>query len=286
MGSICYGSPNKPLLLLDPPVVGDLEYVSENEDFRRFYNAALTSGVRFQSTPNMINSTLKRSPALPRRKSAEVPNGDRRRCPEKSLKQMIQERNTIVNPGCFRDDYEAMQYCDALEEDTWMELKDTCQIAETLVQKGADIGEELTRENRVIHKANRDMHSTVQELKETSYKLKGMKSLGAKLGNFIWKPKAHSSSDFMCESRDFRTTTISLSAYSPYSSPKRTSQQQIKAGIGQLSLTLDKVRSQQLAIADELQYQEEQFQEFDRNMERISGEIHQQNDLIYSIKSS
>jgi len=287
--SLCTGNSCKPLVFLDPPVLGDQENVLENEeDLGRFYRAPGSSCVHFRTAPN-FNSTFERPTPAPRIKSALVLNRHRTVNCEKSLKQRIEERkrNTVANVSCLRDECEAMQYCDALEEDTWIELKDTFQVAETIVQKGANIKEELARHDWVIHSANRDMHSTEQDINETSWRLKGMKSLSGKIGNLIWhkKPKAQAFTDFH-ESRDFRTASTSISPYSPYRSPKRTTQQQIKAGVVQLSITLDKVRSQQLAIADELQHQEEQFTEFDINMGRIHGKIHKQNDLMNSIKSS
>jgi len=290
MGSVCNGNSCEPLIFLDPPVLRDQENILENEeDLGRLYRATGTSGVHFRTAPKIFNTTFERPTLAPKSKSTVVINQRRRVSCEKSLKQRIEERkrNTVMGIAFIRDECEAMQYCDGLEKDTWMELKDTCQIAETIVQKGANIKEELARNDRVIHEANRDMHSTEQDINETSWRLKGMKSLRCKIGNMIWhrKPKAQAFSDFY-ESRDFRTPSTSMSPYSTHISPKRTTQQQIKAGVVQLSMTLDKVRSQQLAIADKLQHQEEQFKEFDINMGRIHGKIHQQNDFMNSIKVS
>jgi len=288
MGSICNGDSCEPLVFLDPPVPRDQENILENEEDLGWFNRATgTSGVQFRTHPKIFNSTFERPTLAPGSKSTLVLKRCRRA--EKSLKQRIEERkrNTVTGISFIRGECEAMQYCDGLEKDTWMELKDTCQIAETIVQKGADIKEELARHDRVIHEANRDMHSTEQDINETSWRLKGMMSLSGKIGNLIWnrKPKAQAFSDFH-ESRGFRTSSTSLSPFSPYRSPKRTTQQQIKAGVVQLNMTLDKVRSQQLDIADELQHQEEQIKEFELNIGRIDGKILRQNDLMNSIKSS
>jgi len=284
MGSLCCGNYSDPLLFFELPVLGDEENVSENEEVPERFHSTAGKRVHFHSTVDVINPTIKQSVSETRSKSLVVPNRRRRGSPEMSLMEKIKARHTVINLGCIRDEYEGRQYCDALKKDTLMELKNTCQVAETIVQKGDDISEELARQGKVVDKLNHVLHSTEQDLNDASYRLRGMKSLGGKVVNSLWhrKPKAHAHSGYMCESRDFKTSSPSVSSHSLYNSPKRTSQQQIMAGVEQLCSTLDKVRNQQLVIADELRHQE--LDKFELNMDRIDGKIHNQTNLIHCFK--
>lgn len=272
------------MILLDTPSLADWMNSSESEeDLGRFHTPYSQDNRQFRSTPNARLSPVKRLKTT-RSKSAVFLK--RRTGGVVSLKQMIRERErqrkTII------DEYEARQYCDAVMENTLMELQNTCNIAERIERKSADMSEELARQDRVMRKSERCVHSTEQDLNETRWRLIGMKSLRGKVGNFIWhrKPEAKSYSDIVIETREFRTSSTSLAPYVPYSSPKKTTQGQIKVGVDRLSATLDIVRRQQLVMADELQLQEKQLSEFDTCMGRVHGKVHRQTDLIYSIKSS
>jgi len=276
------------MIFLDPPALDDWMNTSEGEEdlgqFGLSHSPDKHSGpvTPYKSMPNLL--PIQRLESR-RYKSAVIV----KRCcnGSVSLKQQIQQRNRdTIGSDAFirglRDEYEARQYCDAVMENTLMELQNTCNVAENIVQTGADMSEELARQDRVIQQADRCVHSTEQDLNETRWRLRGMMHLRGKLVNFIWdkKPVAKSYSDFASETREFRTSTASLSSYLPHSSQKKTTEEKIKVGVDRLSSTLDKVQRQQLAIADELEHQDTKLNKFDLNMGRVHGKIYRQTDLI------
>jgi len=288
MGALCTGTSN-PRIFVEPALDDWMNSSESEENPARLYAPYPQDDMIFQSAPNGRLSPVIR--LRTRSKSAVLPN--RRQRGAVSLKQQIRERiqerkrTTIVGAGFIQDEYGARQYCDAVMQNTWMELQNTCNFAESIERKGADMCEELARQERVICKADNCVYSTEQDLNETRYRLRGMKSLRGKVANFLWhkRPEAKSYSDIVIETREFRTSSTSLCPYVPYSSPQKATQYQIKAGVDRLSATLDEVKRQQLVIADELQHQDKKLSEFDTNMGRVHGKVHCQTDLIRCISS-
>jgi len=202
-----------------------------------------------------------------------------------SLRQKMEERKT-TRELFIHGEREAKLYMDAIETDTLSHVDNAVRIASLIVEKTDDITEELVRQGDVIRQANDDIHHTEQDVNQTNYTLKGMKSLRGKLGNMVWrkKPKVQEYSGF---ETDYGSAIRNRSVSAP---PKMelptggTKQQQISGGLRTLNVAMDTIRSRQLVIGEELQRQDKQLGEFSGNMSRTQDKIKVQSDLMISMR--
>jgi len=202
------------------------------------------------------------------------------------MQKMEQRRNT--HEQFVHGEREAKLYMDAVETDTLNHVDNAVRIASLIVEKTEDITEELVRQGDVIRGANDDIHYTEQDVNQTNYTLKGMKSLRGKLGNMVWrkKPKIQEYNGFETDyGSAIRNRSVSAPPKLELDSPAVGSkQQQIKGGLRTLNVAMDTIRSRQLVIGEELQRQDKQLNEFSGNMTRTQDKIKVQSDLMSSMR--
>lgn len=83
----------------------------------------------------------------------------------------------------------AKKYQEMVSNDTLKHLRNSVLVAGSIAGKGADINEELRRQERVLRKADTDISHAEYETDQTTETLKGMKSLRSKLTSSIRKKK-------------------------------------------------------------------------------------------------
>jgi len=178
-------------------------------------------------------------------------------------------------------------YLHALEESTTLELSTTYRNAESLLEKGDVIHEELKRQGKIAKQANRHMRITEKYICDTSHRLKGMESLKSKFKNIIWsKPRGpqvvvvHESDD---ESSDTRRSS-NLPPTLPSYHDKGTKQGMINEGVDRLWHVLDEVEHTQEDISKELGKQEKYLHCLDHNIDHIEHKIHNQTKIMSNIR--
>jgi len=280
------------------------------EDFNPFKNRVQNQQVHTTSSPKMelikLPETLMRSSdselpcfrrncqSAPCRYNTERSTLRRPRINEKydvepSLAEKIQQYK-CRSVGAIRGEQHARSYCDALENNTLEELDRTFQMATSIVQKGADIDEELKRQDKLIEQASEDIHASGEIVSETNWRLRGMESWGGKAANLIWRKKPRTPNVYP----EYLSTYSGLQIVrnvpgsqgsSRTSSPRSTNskQSQIKEKVNQISSTLDLIESQQVSFGDILHHQEEGLSTFESHMERFDDKLQKQTVLVRKI---
>jgi len=211
---------------------------------------------------------------------------------QKSLAEKLQERRE--NPHSYNDfvegEREAKMYMNKIEDNSMAQLTETIQSVESLLEKETDIQRELKRQGEVVKQANRDARAAEKDIDDTSHRLKGMRSLGGKMANLIFRNPHHNvNSAPACESNhDSENNFLRISAQPmvslPSYSPTKSKQECISQGVEQLCSLLDVVEIKQLDIGKELEKQHETMEILDQNMDQLEDKIGQQTDLMKSMK--
>jgi len=206
-----------------------------------------------------------------------------------SLRGKMIDRNS--NP--FHDEFvevEAEQraklYMNTLQDSSMQELTLTFKNAESMLEKGNEIHEEIQRQGEVVKQANRDIQATERDIHDTSHRLKGMKSLGGKFKNIFLHNHGSPEGVTIHESDDQFTMVRSktLPKTLPSYNTKMTKQQWINQGVDRLCDVLEEVEHRQEDIGQELEEQEKHFQCLDHNIDHIEHKIHHQTKIMSNIR--
>jgi hypothetical protein len=244
-----------------------------------------------KSLPGDLDKKLNKMVSTPRAKTERMS-----RVSGYSLTERLKERSrsSVVSregEAC------AKKYSKMVRDDTLKHINHSLNVADSIVQKTANINDELGRQERVLRTVEADMSDIEFDTDVTSHTLKGMTSLKAKIASKISrkKPKRKSKEKKInidlfngqpgllafsrmvnnCES-DSLTGTES-SGYDP--------DEQIKAGLGQLNKTLDIIKSQQFDTAWALDRQEGRFSVLEDKMDTSREKITCQSQLMKKIMS-
>lgn len=208
---------------------------------------------------------------------------------EPSLREKIRLRKCNTLDKDLTLESEAKKYSDYIEEETLMHLSHTIRTADSMVESGYDLCEELARHDNVLKKTDHDLHSIEQDIHETNWTLRSMNSLRGKVANLILRKKPKVDEDDCVASDDG-----SLRVYKSRSAPvnfvsepqsKGNKQHQIKRGVNHLIKTLDIMKYQHLEIEDELKHQERHLNDFEEHVERLQHDVHHQNYMIKKISN-
>merc|ERR1719233_676846 len=98
-------------------------------------------------------------------------------------------------------------------DDTLKHLSQTITAANIAVETGAEINNELARQDRVLSNAGTDISTAEYDTDQVTQTLQGMRSLRGKLKSVIWKKKTEiRAAEFDCKSSNFRNLNLSLLA--------------------------------------------------------------------------
>jgi len=229
-------------------------------------------------------------PQLPRIKQWNSEPVVRKRSCRKDLSLRAKMLERSSNP--FHDEFvdekrEARLYMNALLDSSMNELSVTFRSAESLLEKGNTIHEEVKRQGEIVKQANRDAKATGKDIRDTSHRLKGMESIMGKVKNMILPKRGRSDGvvvhEFDDEAHEFgRSNTIP--ARLPSYDDKMTKQEWINEGVDRLCYVLDEVEHRQEDINVELGEQEKHFQSLDHNIDHIEHKIQHQTKIMSSIR--
>jgi len=168
----------------------------------------------------------------------------------------------------------AKEYAEALEDNTLEHLNKTVGYAGLIVNKGAEINEELTRQGNVLRKADINVLQAEHDVEQTIETLRKMKCPGGKAKSvFMGGKPVLKTSTFI--DNDALTKIPSMFECSRYVKPRSislpvnikptedTKQQQIMNVMGDLHAALDVITIQQLDTAEALKCQEEHMLVFE-----------------------
>lgn len=242
---------------------------------------------KMKSLPKDFGRTLVRSPPIERAKSETL----RKSGYSLEAKMKQYHRSSSVDR---EGEKQAEQYSKMVADDTLNHLQHTVRIASSIVQKGADINEELDRQQHVLCKSHNTMSIADYETEETAKTLKGMSTLRNKFAINVKrkklkeKPKAFS--EFDIELLEGKTGLCAISRMcnnksSPplEDSPKCAQQRQIQAGMGHLHKALDEITVQQLDAAWTLQRQNERLAELEEKMTTTHKKVNRQSRIMTKI---
>jgi len=287
----------------EPPLQNNLhEYLyteesstfDERDDSDDINNDFNFDGVRTSTMPEELRQVLHDAAEM-RRRTKSAPTS--REC---TLRKEPEDwhRSSVVNR---EEELKAERYCKMICDSSLGHLSDTIRTASSILDKGTALNDELTRQDRVLSKAENDIAITEYETDQTSKKLKGMKSLRGKLSTMVRK-KDPELKEFSRETRSFVKVNldlleddIGLSAFSkmgdsPASSISKDKaedtesvQAQMRAGIGHLNKTLDAIRVQQTDTTRTLGQQDERLSMFENRISSTHQKINCQTQMINSI---
>jgi len=240
---------------------------------------------------SVILRMFERTPQLPRwhvdSKSEPLPQRNCRK--DLSLRAKMTERsNNPLHDEFVEEKPEARLYMHALQNSSMNQLSITYRNAESLLEKGNTIHEEIKRQGEIVKEANRDAEATEKDICDTSHRLKGMKSIRGKVKNMIWRRRGstpgvvvHESDD---ESANLRRSNTVPARLRSYNSDKMTKQEWINEGVDRLCHVLDEVEHRQEDISKELGEQEKHFQSLNDNIDHIEHKIHHQTKIMSRIR--
>jgi len=192
----------------------------------------------------------------------------------------------------FHDEFveekrEAKLYMNALQDSSMHELSVAFQNAESMLEKGNNIHEEVKRQGTIVKQANRDIEAIEKDIRDTSHRLKGMKSMKNKFKNIVCSKRGGPKGFVVHESDDISfdfTRSYTLPARLPSYDEKMTKQEWINKGVDQLCHVLDEVEHRQEDIGKELGEQEKHFQYLDHNINHVEHKIKNQTKIMSSIR--
>jgi len=256
----------------------DGSYSSEEEESTKVRDSAILR--MFKSTPQLPSwdPKWKSEPILPKRNCRE----------DFSIRAKMSARSIDpLHDEFVEEKHEARLYMHALQYSSMNELSVTYRNAESLLEKGNTIHEEVKRQGEVVKEVNRDAEATEKDIRDTSHRLKGMKSIRSKVKNIIWHKRRSSRGVIIHESDDQsanlrRSNTIP--ARLPSYDDKMTMQEWINEGVDRLCHVLDEVEHRQEDISKELGEQEKHFQSLNDNIDHIEHKIHHQTKIMSRIR--
>jgi len=188
----------------------------------------------------------------------------------------------------------AKKYSDLVQQDSLKHISHTVHLASSIVGKGADINEELRRQERVLRKADADITIAEYHTDQMTETLKGMRSVRSKLLGTIWKKKPKVEvqifNDFDLENGEMGLSSLSrmlsLQTKPLYDgSWKDTKQQQIHGAMGELNAALDVIKVQQMDAASALNRHEKYLAVLGNKVDSTDTKINDQRQVISSIIS-
>jgi len=205
-----------------------------------------------------------------------------------SLMEIMQDRKQHRSNDFIEGEHQAKIYMDTVQDDSILQVTETLEVANSIIEKGNDMSEELARQRVVTSKANHDLDVTEHEIHDTNYMLKGMMSIPGKISNMVRKkPKHKPYGQFLSEPSLFKNCeTRARSATSPLPSGQTAEEKQkwLQGSVSQLSSAMDIIKSQQLDFKEELELQEGDLEHFGRNIDNIEGKIKHQTHLMSGIR--
>jgi len=265
-------------------------YSSEEEDNE--VEVASFSGVKKRrSLPkDFYRDSMKTSPTPTARAKTERNS----RVKGYSLAERMKERqrsSVVSREGEFL----AQQYSKMMAADTLEHINHTVCVAGAIVNKGAHINEELSRQERVLGKAGDNMSIIEYDTELTAHSLKGMTSLRSKIASKISGQKPKKKVKDLSEMNfDMLIGQPGLCAFSrtgtynssiTTKSSGLTQQDQIKAGFEKLHDALDVIKVQQLDTAWTLERQKGRFSGFEEKIGTTHEKINRQSILMNKIMS-
>jgi len=188
----------------------------------------------------------------------------------------------------------AKKYTEMVKDDTLKHLRNSIFVAGSMVRNGADINEELRRQEGVLRKAETDMSVTEYKTDQTTQTLRGMTSLTGKLTSTLRTKKAklklQTYNDYDLLNGEMGLCSLSKSC-SGLSTPqykgsiKDKKERQIKAGMGELHTALDFITMQQIDAAWTLNGQDGRLSVFEKKLDRTHSKINSQSQVLNSIMS-
>jgi len=263
----------------------DEAYEEEDVDYNN------EEGKRFNVRDSAIRQMFASTPQLPswNVNSKSEPTKQHQSCRhDLSLRSKMSERSR--NP--FHDEFveekrEAKLYMNALQDSSMHELSVAFQNAESMLEKGNNIHEEVKRQGTIVKQANRDIEAIEKDIRDTSHRLKGMKSMKNKFKNIVCSKRGGPKGFVVHESDDISfdfTRSYTLPARLPSYDEKMTKQEWINKGVDQLCHVLDEVEHRQEDIGKELGEQEKHFQYLDHNINHVEHKIKNQTKIMSSIR--
>jgi len=229
------------------------------------------------------------------RKKAEQVLGSRRNLSQDNMNYW--NRSSVVNPEA---ELQAKLWCNTVANDTLKNLSHTVRIAGSIVETGAAITDELSRQDRLLSMAETDISVSKYETEQVAKTLKGMRCLRSKLNNVMWKksPKRKQILDLdkttsfnnmklECSEEDMKSYAVSKTERKSQSVSQDTlgdiQQIQIKTGMGRLHNALDIMAMQQMDVAWALHTQEERLNMFEEQVTTTNEKINRQRRMVNRI---
>jgi len=256
----------------------DVSYNSEEEESSKVRDSVILR--MFERTPQLPrwNVNCNSEPVLRQRNCRK----------DFSLRAKMSKRSSDPFHDEFVEEKRGVRlYMHALENSSMNELSLTFRNAESLLEKGNTIHEEVIRQGEIVKEANRDTEVIEKDVHNTSHRLKGMKSMRGKVKNIIWHK--HGSSNLVVvhesdnESANLRRCNT-FPARLPSYDDKMTKQEWINEGVDRLCYVLDEVEHRQEDISVELGEQEKHFQSLDHNIDHIEHKIQHQTKIMSTIR--
>jgi len=263
----------------DAHVEDDVDNKNEKTDSTEVTDCAIRQMLKVPPERPRLKLTSKSAPVTPRGRGGFHRNLSLR-------EKMLERSSNPFHDEFVEEEHEAELYMNALQDSSMQELTLTFRNAESLLDKGNAIHDEVERQGEVVRQSNRDIEATWKDIHNTSHRLKGIKSLRGKFKNIIWhnhedpEVAVHESDDESVISVERRCT---LPAKLPSYDTKMTKQEWIDKGVDQLCHVLDDVEYVQKDIGKKLGEQEKHFQCLDHNIDHIEHKIHHQTKIMNSI---
>jgi len=242
-----------------------------------------------KSVPPNVNGDSIKKPPMARAKTERVSRISGYSLTER-MKDLQRRRSCVVSR---EGELLAKQYSKVVRNDTLKHVNNAVRFADSIVQKGANINDELSRQERFLCKVDNEMSTIDYDTDLTARALKGMTSLTGKISSTISKRKSKrklnklnfdlmAGESGLCALSRINTTE---SLYSPTvtESSVCTPEQQIKTGLGQLNNALDVIKVQQLDTAWALQRHEGLLGGFEGKLDTTHEKINHQNTLMKKI---
>merc|ERR1712061_777321 len=107
---------------------------------------------------------------------------------------------------------QARRYSEMVMDDTLKHLSQTIRSANSSVEEGAAITNELARQARVLSDAETDISIAEYNTNQVAQTLRGMRSLRGKLKSVIWEKKQELRTiEFDCRRSNFSNVNLDLS---------------------------------------------------------------------------
>lgn len=283
----------KPPAIIKLDNVGDgNDDIDTNDKWDKVIRAAEGENpFRAKKSQQLQGKEISRPPNLQKTSSVELkPTAKSWR--KKSLVEKLAERRNNSN---LRDEFAveglegervAKLYMKTLEDNTVNQLTETFEDVEAIVTLEIETMKELKRQHNVVNRANRDLHVAEKDINDTNHRLKGMKSVGNKIANIMFRKPSHCVTAEIYESDNESDTGIMRSSTAPIKLPSQRGKNKskwIEEGVDQLCHLLEVVEQNEMEMGHELEKQEEAMHRLDENMGHIENKIEHQNKLMRNL---